>query len=102
MGRTESRPNPRRCPDCDGWLEADLAGAVAAQVGVEVAVLELAGLVARRRGGELGMQQAAVAGEATARGRDGNHHLVRERAGDRLELAVQPEMPARAGRMDGG
>ena len=27
MGRTESRPNPRRCPDCGGWVWA-VAGRV--------------------------------------------------------------------------
>jgi len=34
MGRTESRPNPRRCPDCGGWHFSGSTGFVVSEAGI--------------------------------------------------------------------
>ena len=45
-------------------------------MGVEATALELGGLIGGRRRGQLGVEHAAVAGEAATGGGDRNHDLV--------------------------
>ena len=63
-----------------GAAETDLAGAVAGEVGVEVAAGELCRLRGGRRRGQLWVRDPAVAGEAAAGRRGGDEDVIGERA----------------------
>ena len=64
----------------------------AAQAGVEVAALEVAGDVAQGGGGELGVQEPAVAGHAAAGGAGRDDHVVGQLAGERFELGREAQV----------
>ena len=97
-----SRGQDRLVGLAGGAGHRDLAGAVAGEVGVEVAAGELFGLRARGGGGQLGVGDAAVAGEAAAGGRGGDVDVVGEGLGERAERVREAEAAGRAGRVDGG
>src|SRR5215210_5352879 len=76
-------------------LQRDLAGAVAADVGVVFGAGELRRLLGGRRRGQLRVQQPAVTGHAAAGRADRLHDLVRDRAGDLAQLPLQAEVARR-------
>ncbi len=82
--------------------EADLAGAVAGEVGVEAPAGQLGGLRGGRGGGQLRVAEAAVAGEAAAGGGGGDVDVLGERAGEPAQARREAELARRAGRVDGG
>ena len=71
-------------------------------MGVEVAVPELFGLGTGRRGGQLGVGDAAVAGEAAAGRRGGDVDVLGEGLGEGSQPRRQAQATGRAGRVDGG
>jgi NAD(P)-dependent dehydrogenase (short-subunit alcohol dehydrogenase family) len=85
-----------------GASHRDLAGAVAGEVSVEAATGQLFGLRARRRGGQLRVGDAAVAGEGTAGGGGSDVHLAGEGAAESAERMGEIEASGSAGRVDGG
>src|SRR3954452_7819536 len=80
--------------------ERDLAVAVRADAGVEVAAFEIAADLAQRRRRQLGVQEPAVAGHAAAGGAGRDVDALGEPAEQRLEGALHAEVPGRARRMD--
>src|SRR5580704_16823715 len=70
-------------------VQADLTGTVAAEIGVELACANLLRFLGRRRPGELGVQEATIAGEAAAPVSRRRHCLVGHRDRERLQLVCK-------------
>src|SRR5882757_961054 len=71
-------------------LQADLTGAVAAEVRVVIGAGELHCLLSRRGPRQLRVEHPAVAGHAAAGRADRLDHLIGHRSGDLAELALEP------------
>ena len=100
-GRPLERDQERLVGLARSLLQADLAGAVAADVRVVVGARQLRCLVGRRRPRQLRVEHSPVAGEAAAGGADRRLRLVGDRCAERLELAGQARVAGRARRVDG-
>ena len=88
------RPVARCIPMVQGWLEMRWASNVPAG--------DLLRLGPRGGGGQLGMEEPAIPGEAAAPGPVGHDHLVCHRLADAHQLRYQPHLHQRAHRVDDG
>ena len=73
-------------------VHAKLAGAIASQIGFELASTNLFRLLSGRRAGEFGMEEASVASEGATSGSCRRHRLVGHCRRDRMQLLRQIEV----------
>src|SRR6516162_8953229 len=83
-----------------GEVHAKLAGAIAAQISVELACTNFFRLLGGRRAGEFGMEEASVASEGTTSGGCRRHRHVGHCSRDPMQLLRQIEVIDRAAWVD--